>query len=328
MKKYSFASRNRCNGGAGVSACQCTSEAIFSHLLWEWFLGPARLLSLLVVWTLALPGQDFSKISIEKVTANYRFSEGPAWSREGFLLYSDVPHNKLIRYTPGEKPVFFREESNGASGNAFDEKGRLYTCETALRRVTRTAKDGKIEVLADKWEGKRFNAPNDIAVRRDGHAYFTDPAFAAQMDTRELDFFGVFHISPKGQLALAAKIKGRPNGIAFAPGGHVLYVTNADARTVLAYDVDRNGAASGERVLVSGIQGVPGGIKVDEKGNLYVACKGVGVYTSLGKLLKQIELSENAANLAFGDEDLKTLYITARTSVYRIRLDVKGSLQY
>jgi gluconolactonase len=283
---------------------------------------------LLLLFPLALCAQDFSKISIEKVTANYRFTEGPAWSRDGFLLYSDVPHNKIVKYTPGEKPVFYREESNGASGNAFDERGRLYTCETVTRRVTRTDKAGKIEVLAEKWEGKRFNAPNDIVVRRDGHAWFTDPAFAAQLDTRELDFFGVFHIAPRGQLSVAAKLKGRPNGIALSPNGHLLYVANSDERTVLAYDVDRNGAAANERVLISGITGVPGGLAVDEKGNIYVACQGIGVYTPLGKLLKQIELSETAANLAFGDADLKTLYITARTSVYRIRLDVKGSLQY
>jgi len=272
--------------------------------------------------------QDFSKITIEKVTANYRFAEGPAWSKDGYLLYSDVPRNKIIRYTPGEKPEFFREESNGASGNAFDEKGRLYTCETGMRRVTRTTKEGKVEVLADKWEGKRFNAPNDIVVRRDGHVYFTDPAFASQLDSRDLDFFGVFHISPKGQVALVAKVKGRPNGVTLAPNGHVLYVTNADARTVIAFDVDRNGAATNERVLVTGIRGVPGGLKTDEKGNLYVAGNGIGVYAPDGKLIKAIELSEPSANLAFGDPDLKTLYITARTSVYRIRLEVKGSLQY
>ena len=283
---------------------------------------------LLLLLPLALYSQDFSKISVEKVTANYRFTEGPAWSRDGYLLYSDVPRNKIVKYTPGEKPVFFREESNGASGNAFDEKGRLYTCETAARRVTRTDKNGKIEVLADKWEGKRFNAPNDIVVRKDGHAFFTDPAFGSQLDARELDFFGVYHISPKGLLAVVAKPKGRPNGVALAPNGHILYVSNSDERTVLAYEVDRNGTATNERVLIKGIEGVPGGITVDEKGNLYVACKGIGVYTPQGKLLKQIELSEPAANLSFGDPDLKTLYITARTSVYRIRLDVKGSLQY
>ena len=283
---------------------------------------------LLLLLPLALYSQDFSKISVEKVTANYRFTEGPAWSRDGYLLYSDVPRNKIVKYTPGEKPVFFREESNGASGNAFDEKGRLYTCETAARRVTRTDKNGKIEVLADKWEGKRFNAPNDIVVRKDGHAFFTDPAFGSQLDARELDFFGVYHISPKGLLAVVAKPKGRPNGVALAPNGHILYVSNSDERTVLAIDVDRNGAATNERVLIKGIEGVPGGITVDEKGNLYVACKGIGVYTPQGKLLKQIELSEPAANLSFGDSDLKTLYITARTTVYRIRLDVKGSLQY
>ena len=265
---------------------------------------------------------------IDRVAGGFRFTEGPAWSREGFLLFSDVPNDQILKYVPGEKPTVFRENSNGANGNAFDAQGRLYSCESRTRRVVRMDKKGNMQVLADKWEGKRLNAPNDIVIRKDGHVYFTDPAFGNQADTRELDFFGVYHITPKGELALIAKPSGRPNGIAFAPGGHVLYIANSDERNVRSYDVDHNGEVSGERVVISGVSGVPDGIRVDEKGNIYIAANGVAVYDARGKLTETIEFSETPANCAFGDSDLQTLYITARTSLYRVRRSVKGALQY
>ena len=129
-------------------------------------------------------------------------------------------------------------------------------------------------------------------------------------------------------MELIAKPKGRPNGIAISPNGKLLYVANTDDRNIVAYDIDKNGKTSGERVFIANIEGPPDGIRVDEKGNLWVTCKGVAVYTAEGKLLKMIEIPEAPANCAFGDGDMQTLYITARTSVYRIRLDVKGSVQY
>jgi gluconolactonase len=287
-----------------------------------------RIIALSLLFGFAIGGQDFSHISIEKVDAGFRFTEGPVWSREGFLLFSDVPNNHIRKMVPGERSTVFRDDSHGANGNTFDAQGRLYSCESKTRRVVRMDKKGKIEVLAEKWEGKRLNAPNDIVVRKDGHLYFTDPAFGDQADTRELSFYGVYHITPKGVMSLIAKPAGRPNGIAFSPNGRILYVDNSDDRNVRAYDVDRNGEVSNERVVVSNIDGVPDGMKVDEKGNLYITAKGIAVYSPDGKLLQTIDLSETPANCAFGDPDLQTLYITARTSLYRIRLGVKGSFQY
>ncbi len=276
----------------------------------------------------AVCGQDFSHIAIEKIDAGLRFTEGPVWSREGFLLFSDVPNNHIRKLVPGERSTVFREDSHGANGNTYDAQGRLYSCESKTRRVVRMDKKGKIEVLAEKWEGKRLNAPNDIVVRKDGHIYFTDPAFGDQADTRELSFYGVYHITPKGVMSLIAKPAGRPNGIAFSPNGKILYVDNSDDRNVRAYDVDRNGEVSNERVVVSNIDGVPDGMKVDVKGNLYITAKGVAVYSPAGKLIQTIDLSETPANCAFGDADLETLYITARTALYRVRLNVKGAVQY
>jgi len=287
----------------------------------------------MMAWVLALvalplAAQDFSEVQVEKAAHGFRFTEGPAWSRDGYLLFSDIPGNKIMKYVPGEGYPVFREPSNGANGNAFDAQGRLYTCESFGRRVTRTDKKGHIEVLADKWQGKRLNAPNDIVVGKSGHAYFTDPAFGNQADTRELNFYGVYHIAPKGELSMIAKPAGRPNGITLSPNGRILYVANSDERNIRAYDVDHNGEVSGERVFISGIAGIPDGIRTDEKGNLYVAAKGIVVYSPQGKLLATIPLAETPSNCAFGDPDLQTLYITARTSLYRVRLDVKGAVPY
>jgi len=282
----------------------------------------------MTVWVLAalvalpLAAQDSEQPAerqVEKVAHGFRFTEGPAWSRDGYLLFSDIPANKIMKHA-GDDTAVYREQSNGAAGNAFDSQGRLYTCETHARRVTRTGKKGRIEVLADKFEGRRFNAPNNIVVSKSDHAYFTDPAFGNQADTRELDFYGVYHITPKGQLSVIAKPAGRPHGIALSPNGRVLYVTNADERNVRAYDVDRDGAVSNERVLVSKIDGIPGGIHTDKKGNLYVAANGIAVYSPEGKLLLTIPVAETPSNCTFGDADLETLYITAQTSVYRVRL--------
>lgn len=276
----------------------------------------------------SIPAQDLSEIKIERVASGYRFTEGPAWSRDGFLLFCDVPNDRIHQLGAGKPAAIYREPSGGADGNTFDAQGRLYTCEGRARRVTRTDKKGKVEILAEKWEGKRLNSPNDITVRRDGHVYFTDPAWGAQLDTRELDFWGVYHITPKGEMQLVAKPQGRPNGIALSPNGRILYVANSDERNIRAYDLDRNGTASNERVLVSGIEGVPDGLRLDEKGNLWVAAKQLFLYAPDGKQTGAIQLAETPSNCAFGDPDLETLYVTARTSVYRIRVGVKGSLQY
>jgi len=272
--------------------------------------------------------QTFDDIKIERIAANYGFTEGPVWSKEGLLLFSDVPSNRIMKFTPGEGTSRWRENSNGANGNAIDEKGRVYSCESRTRRVVRSDKKGSVEVLAEKYQGKRLNAPNDIVVAKGGHVYFTDPAFGAQADTRDLDFYGIYHLSPKGELNLVAKPKGRPNGVALSPNGKILYVVNSDERNVRAYDLEKNGAPANERILISDINGVPDGLRTDEKGNLYIAAKHLEIYTPEGKFLREIEVPEKPSNLAFGDADFQGLYITARTSVYRIRLDVNRAVYY
>ena len=272
--------------------------------------------------------QDFSDIHVEAIARDLQYAEGPVWSLEGFLLFSDTVTDQIKKWVPGKGVTDFASRAGGANGNAYDEQGRLYTCEFRERRVTRTAKNGKMDVLAARYGGKRLNAPNDVVVRRDGNVYFTDPAFGNQQDSRELDFYGVFHITTKGEMEAIAKWKTRPNGIALSPNGRLLYVADSDARSIRVFDLDRGGAASNERVFLEKVEGVPGGLRTDEKGNLYVAAKSVSVYSPRGELLKDIHLSEPPSNLAFGDADLSTLYVTARTAVYRIRIGVKGALPY
>ncbi len=283
----------------------------------------AALLFAIVAW-----GQVPPQYTIEKVTDGMHFADGPVWSLEDFLLFSDTVTDKQDKFTPGKGVSEIGTRPGGTAGNAYDEKGNLYTCEFRERRVTRTARNGKVEVIAARFEGKRLNAPNDVVVRRDGNVYFTDPAFGNQEDTRELDFNGVFHVTTRGQIEAVAKWKTRPNGLALSPNGRTLYVSDSDGQSIHAFDLDRGGAASNERVVVSKIPGAPAGLRTDEMGNIYVAAKGVLVYSPQGELVRSIELAETPSNLAFGDPDFSTLYVTARTSVYRIRLGVKGAVPY
>jgi gluconolactonase len=286
---------------------------------------PMTIGRLAIVLLTMLAGQDFSTVKVEPVAAGFPGGEGPVWSRAGYLLFSDYSRDRIYKYVPGGEPEVYREDSHGTNGNTMDAQGRLYSCEYKSRRVTRTDRNGRIEVLADRFEGKRFNAPNDIVVSKAGHVYFTDPAFGSQADHRELDFYGVYHLPPKGPLKLVAKPGGRPNGIALSPNGRILYVSNSDERNVRAYDLDKNGETANERVLISGIKGVPGGMRVDEKGNLYIAADGLAIYSPEAKLLHTIELHSRPSNCAFGEVDYHTLFITERGSVYRTRLDVKGA---
>ena len=280
----------------------------------------------LAALALALPafGQGLGEFKFERLAQGYRFTEGPAWSKEGgYLIFSDTPSDRLLKWTPGSDVTVYRTDAHGPAGNAFDGQGRLYTCETRARRVTRTEKNGKIEVLAESWEGKKLNAPSQIVVSRTGHVYFTDPAFGEQSDHKELDFHGVYHIPPKGAMTLVAKSASRPRGIAVSPNGRTLYVSNADDHDIRAWDLDHNGEAANGRVLASKIEGAPAGMTVDSQGSVWVAAKGIGVYSPEGKRIHLIEMHDVASGLAFGEADMKTLFIAARAVVFRARPDLQ-----
>lgn len=272
--------------------------------------------------------QDFSNTGIESVAVKLRYAEGPTWTPENILVFTDGPTNRVMRWVPGEGAQVHRENTSGAAGTALDAQGRLYICESGARRVIRVDKKNRVEVLAEKWEGKRLNAPNDIVVRKDGHVWFTDPAFGSAVAERELDFWGVYHITPKGILSLVAKWKGRPNGVTLSADGRLLFVTDSDERAVRAWDVDKNGVATNLHTVVSNIPGVPGGLRADENGNLYVAAKYLMVYSPQGTEIHRFELAEIPSNCTFGDPDYEALYVTAQTAVYRIRINVKGAVQH
>lgn len=284
--------------------------------------------ALLGISCLAL-AQDFSGIQIERATGGLRYTEAPLWSKAAIaLLFCDVPSDRILAFVPGQGLGKYREGMAGPTAIAYDHEGRLLVAQSKARRIVRLypGDEAKYDVVVERFEGKRLNAPNDLTVRKDGQIYFTDPAFGSQADTRELDFYGVYHLTPKGELTVIAKPKGRPNGITLSPNGRTLYVSNSDERRVYAYDLDGKGHATNERVFVDQIDGPPDGLRTDEKGNLYIAANGIVIVSPQGKPLHIIPMGDKPSNMAFGDEDRMTLYITAKTGVYRARMKVKGAV--
>lgn len=283
---------------------------------------------------------------IEKLASGFRFTEGPVWTHDGYLLFSDIPNNSILKWTPAEGVSVFLKPSgfNGATapegafigpnGLTVDHQGRLIICQHGNRQLVRRDKSGKITVLAATYEGKRLNSPNDVVVGSDGSIYFTDPPYglAKQDDdpAKELKFNGVYRLS-RGSLQLVYRDLSRPNGLAFSPDEKTFYVGNSDEKKKIwmKFDVQPGGSVANGKlfydVTSETAAGVPDGMKVDNKGNLY--CTGPGgiwVFSSGGKHLGNIDPPEVPANLAWGDADGKTLYITARTGLYRIKLAVVG----
>ena len=287
---------------------------------------------------------------IEKVTGNLQFAEGPVWVRNGgYLLFSDIPANAILKLTSaGEitafrKPVFARAFPDGiqigTNGLTLDRQGRLIACEHGNRRVSRTEKDGRITTLADRYEGKRFNSPNDLVCRRNGDIYFTDPNSVARNNPpdpnndfkTELDFNGLYRIPAAGKLELIVKDMPYPNGLAFSPDEKKLYVANSrPGKFWMVYDIQPDGSPANGKMFLDATNapgdGVPDGMKLDSAGNLYATGPGgIWIVSPQGKHLGTIVLPEIPANCAWGDADGKTLYMTARTGLYRIRLNVTGA---
>ncbi len=276
--------------------------------------------------TTEMPNVIAPGAKVEKIAGDFGFIEGPVWRKEGYLLFTDIPRNRIMKWHPKDGVSVFREPSEQANGLAIDAKGSLLACEHKARRVSRTEADGKVTTLVDKFEGKRLNSPNDLAFGRDGSIYFTDPPYGLpqQKEGKEMDFNGVYRLTPKGELTALVKDFERPNGIAFAPDRKTLYVADSAKRHVRAFDVKADGSLANGRIFAE----VPGpdGMKVDVKGNLYATGQGgVWVFDKQGKKLGVIATPEIPANCGFGDADFKTLYITARTGLYRIRLQIAGA---
>ena len=272
------------------------------------------------------------KVALEQVATGFGFTEGPVWCKN-YLLFSDIPRNRIVRWrmrSEGPEVTTFRSPSGHSNGLTLDKSGRLVACEHSARRVTRTEMDGSVLVLADQYEGRRLNSPNDVVVRSDGSVYFTDPPFGLKnLDTwQELPFNGVYRFTPDGKLVLLVDDFDRPNGLAFSPDESVLYINDTSRGHIRAFDVSPDGNLGNGQVLIdmqSSETGVADGMKIDQKGNIY--CTGPGglwVIDSGGQCLGRIALPEVPANIAWGGRDWRTLYITARSSLYRLRLAVTG----
>ncbi len=282
---------------------------------------------------------------VERIAHGFRWAEGPVWlgdTRQ--LVWSDVPGNTLYKWdeeTGTTSP--FRKPSNMGNGNTRDHRGRILTCEHLARRVTRTEQDGRITVLADSYQGKRLNSPNDIVVKSDGSIWFTDPSFGIQgnyegdKDEPQLPT-NVYRLDPDGTLSAVAEGINQPNGLAFSPDESILYIVESRAtpRKILAFDVvaGQVGAKSlaNRRVLIeAGAKGTPDGFRLDMDGNLWcgwgmgeAGLDGVHIFNPKGQLIGRIDLPERCANVCFGGVHRNRLFMAATTSVYSVYVNTQG----
>ena len=286
---------------------------------------------------------------LEKIAEGFAWVEGPVWNREGrYLLFSDIPNNAIFKWQEGAGISLFLRPSGytgsapfpgrepGSNGLVFDAAGRLVLCEHGDRRIARLERDGRKTTLADRYEGKRLNSPNDLVFKSNGDLYFTDPPFglpkAFDDPGKELDFSGVYRLKRDGTLTVLTKEIKAPNGIAFSPDERRLYVSNADRNRAvwMAYDVREDGTIAHGRVFFDATawtkkgKGAPDGMKADREGNLFAAGPGgLHVFAPDGTHLGSIEMAAPTSNVAWGD-DGSVLYITADTAIYRLKVTTKG----
>jgi len=282
---------------------------------------------------------------IERIAGGLTFTEGPVW-RGGALLFSDIPNKRIARWRRlREGPELTTYAVGMSNGLTLDRQGRVLAAEHDGRRVTRVADDGSRTVLAERFQSKRLNSPNDIVVKSDGSIYFTDPPYAVQpsrpgmvrppnwwtapIPGKEQPVHGVYRLAPDGGLSLVVDDFALPNGLAFSPDESILYIDDSAHKHIRAFTVRPDGSLSDGRILLdmaSSDPGVPDGLKVDVQGNVF--CTGPGgvwVCRASGALLGRIALPELPANLAWG-EDGSVLFLTARTSVYRLQTKTRGAL--
>jgi gluconolactonase len=271
---------------------------------------------------------------LTRLASGFGFTEGPVWDKAGYLWVSDETLNKIFKVNTvtGQKQEIL--SLGDPDGNTYDRQHRLLDCASVLRAIIRLSPDGKTyETITDHYQGMRLNSPNDVVLGPDGAIYFTDPTSDLPKDQKqEIPFKGVYRIAPAGQVQLLTRDLDEPNGLAFSPDGAKFYVDDSTQRNIRVYDF-RNGALSNGRIFGTEPggpkDGVPDGMKVDRQGNLYVVGpRGIWVWDAGGHHLGTIVVPEPPANLAWGDANYSTLYITATTSVYKISTRAHGFIPY
>ncbi len=280
----------------------------------------------------AVVGDD---VEIEEVGSGFEFTEGPIWNHvEKHLIFSDIPGNIMRRWRSDGSIEPWRQPSNMANGNTYDGEGRVVTCEHATSRVTRTERDGTLTVLATHYGDKELNSPNDIIVKSDGAIYFTDPGFGrmeyfGRPREQQLSFQGVYRLDPDSrEVTLLVDDFDQPNGLCFSLEESQLFINDTMRAHIRVFDVNGEGLLENGRVwagVTGGRDGAPDGMKIDSQGNLYVTGPGgIHVFDPDAACLGVIKMPQGCANFCWGDDDLKSLFVTASTSLYRVRVQVAG----
>ena len=268
-----------------------------------------------------------------KLAGGFGFTEGPVWDERGFLYVSDEEQNKIFKvYEDGHKEEVI--SLGDPDGNTYDRNRRLIDCASVLRAIIAVTPEGKYTVLADRFEGKKLNSPNDVIVGPDGALYFTDPTLdLVKGERQEIPFQGVYRLDDQGKVRLLTRDLAQPNGLAFSPDGKLFYVDDTKQRNIRVYEVNPDGSLANGRIFATEAggphEGVPDGMRVDKAGNLYVTGpKGIWIWDPEGHHLGTIEMPEQPANFTWGGPGYQTLYITATTSVYKLEIKASGYVPY